>query len=62
MGRRIKIIEIYATENKKDETISFYVERCKDTEIANALMKRLCFLLSKPLNNDYDLEIETEEN
>lgn len=55
-----KIIEIYVTENKEDDTISFDFEKVEDTEIANSTMKGLLMMFDIYKNDEDVLEVEYE--
>lgn len=47
-----KIIEIYATEDEENNTISFDFEKVDDSEAANGVMKMLVSVFSE-LKNEY---------
>lgn len=55
-----KIIEIYVTENKETDSISFEFEKMEDTEVANATMKGLLMIFSNYKNDEDELEVEYE--
>ena len=65
MAKKRKIIEIYVTENEEDNTVTFDFERCEDTEIANATMKRLLMMIDVNrenfgIENDIEADFEGE--
>lgn len=47
-----KIIEIYATEDEENNTISFDFEKVDDSGVANSVMKMLVSVFSE-LKNEY---------
>lgn len=55
-----KIIEIYVTENKEEDTVSFDFEKVEDTEIANATMKDLVMMFASQKDEDDKLEVHYE--
>lgn len=55
-----KIIEIYVTENKETDSISFEFEKMEDTEVANATMKGLLMIFSNYKDDEDELEVEYE--
>ena len=58
--KKRKIIEIYITENKEEDSISFDVEKVEHTEIADCTMKMLLHCFSKYQKEDDELEVEYE--
>jgi len=61
MENERKIIEIYVTE-ENDDTSSFDVRRCEDTEVANFMMRKILELLYTDLGNGISAidDIETD--
>lgn len=59
MNKRRKIIEIYVTEDKEQDTTTFDFERLEDTKEANFMMKRLTlmFAASTSMKENENLEI-----
>ena len=57
---RRKIIEIYVTENKEEESISFEFEKVEDTEIANSTMKGLMMIFATYKDEEDELEVQYE--
>lgn len=57
-----KIIEVYVTENKKEDSISFEFEKCEDTDIANETLKGLCMMFATWKDEEYELEVEFENS
>lgn len=57
---RRKIIEIYITENEKEDSISFDVEKLEDSEIANYTMKMLMMMFSAYKKEGDNMELEFE--
>lgn len=53
-----KIIEIYVTENEKENTISFDIEATEKTEVATNTMKMLLKMFSSFKDDDDIIEVE----
>lgn len=58
--KKRKIIEIYVTENKETDSISFEFEKMEDTEVANSTMKVLLMMVSNYKDDEDELEVEYE--
>ena len=56
-----KIIEIYATENKEEDSISFDIEKIEDSDVANYTMTMLLKAFSIHKSDNESLEIEVED-
>lgn len=56
-----RIIEIYVTENKKEDTVSFEFEKVENSKIADSTMKMLLMMFNKYKDNEDELEVEYEE-
>lgn len=52
-----KIIEIYVTEDKENDTTTFDFDRLEDTKEANFMMKRLSLMFATTIKEDENLEI-----
>jgi hypothetical protein len=52
-----KIIEIYVTEDKENDTTTFDFDRLEDTKEANFMMKRLSLMFATNIKEDENLEI-----
>jgi hypothetical protein len=52
-----KIIEIYVTEDKENDTTTFNFDRLEDTKEANFMMKRLSLMFAANIKEDENLEI-----
>ena len=59
---RRKIIEIYVTENKEKDSISFEFEKMEDTEVANVTMKGLLMMFLSYKDDEDELEVEHEQS
>ena len=57
MNKRRKIIEIYVTENKEEDTTTFNFERLEDTKEANFMMKKISLMFAASMKEDESLEI-----
>lgn len=55
-----KIIEVYVTENKKEDTVSFKFEKCEESELANNTLKGLCMIFATWKDKEDELEVEFE--
>lgn len=55
-----KIIEIYVTENKEENTTSFEFIKTEDSELANETLKVLMFIFAHFKDNDDEIEVELE--
>ncbi len=55
-----KIIEIYVTEDKENDTTTFDFDRLEDTKEANFMMKRLSLMFAANIKEDENLEICNE--
>ena len=55
-----KIIEIYVTENKEDNNIKIDFEKVSDTEIANAVIKKLVMMVASQKDEGDKLEVHYE--
>lgn len=58
--KKRKIIEIYITENKEEDSVCFDVEKVENTEIADYTMKMLLHCFSQYQKEDDELEVEYE--
>ena len=56
-----KIVEIYVTEDKEEDTISFNFIKKEDTHIANQTMKALLMMFSTYKNSEDEIEVKYEE-
>jgi len=56
-----KIIEIYVTENKEEDSASFEFIKCEDTEIADNTMKGLLIIFNTYKDDEDELKVEYEE-
>ena len=56
-----KIIEIYVEENPEEDSISFEVKNCENTEIANNTMKMLMFAFNSYKKPEDEMEVEYED-
>lgn len=54
-----KIIEIYVTENEKEDTATFDLEKVEDSKIANIMMGSLVMMFGNQCKGD-ELEVEYE--
>lgn len=64
MNEKRKIIEIYVTENKEEDCVTFDFNKCEDTKIANYTMKGLLMMLNDHKNKwgvEGDLEANTDK-
>lgn len=52
-----KIIEIYVTEDKENDTTTFNFDKLEDTKEANFMMKRLALMFATTIKEDENLEI-----
>ena len=57
-----KIIEIYVTENKETDSISFEFEKMENTEVANATMKGLLMIFLNYKDDEDEVEVECERS
>ena len=55
-----KIIEIYVTENKEENTTSFEFIKTEDSGLANETLKGLMFIFAHFKDNDDEIEVELE--
>ena len=55
-----KIIEIYVTENKEENTTSFEFIKTEDSGLANKTLKGLMFIFAHFKDNDDEIEVELE--
>lgn len=53
-----KIIEVYAVENKEEDTAEFQLVKTEDTKLANETMKGLAMMLAAFGNPEDTLELE----
>lgn len=56
-----KIIEIYVTDNDKENTISFEFIRTENSELANSTLKGLLMIFEQFKDPDIEMEVEIEK-
>ena len=56
-----KIIEIYVTDNDKENTISFEFIRTENSELANSTLKGLVMMFEYFTGPDIETEVEIEK-
>lgn len=52
-----KIIEIYVTEDKENDTTTFNFNRLEDTKEANFMMKKIALMFATTKSDNEELEI-----
>lgn len=53
-----KIIEIYVTENKEEDTASFEFIKTEDSELANETLKGLVMIMANLKDDEDEIEVE----
>lgn len=56
-----KIIEIYVTNNDKENTTSFEFIKTENSELANSTLKGLLMIFEQFKDSDIEIEVETEK-
>ena len=56
-----KIIEIYVTNNDKENITSFEFIKTENSELANSTLKGLLMIFEQFKDSDVEIEVETEK-
>lgn len=56
--KKRKIIEIYVTENKEEDTASFEFIKTEDSELANETLKGLVMIMANLKDDEDEIEVE----